>query len=94
MVFLQIVDPLPLLERPEEWREGAEIDAGRAQPDQVGDDPAHLAGDHSQHLASLGQLQAHQLLHRQGQAYVIRHGRQVVGTVGEGDDLVVVPIFT
>ena len=91
--LLQVVDPLPLLERPEERREGPEIDAGGAEPDQVGDDPAHLAGDDPQHLAALGELEAHQLLDRQRQADVVGHGRQVVGAVGERDDLIVVPVL-
>ena len=66
--LLQVVDPLALLERPEERRERAEVDAGGAEPDQVRDDPAHLARDHPQHLAPLGDLDAHQLLGRQREA--------------------------
>ena len=54
--FLEVVDPLPLLERPEEWCEGAQVDPRRPQPYQMGDDPAHFAGDHPKHLAPLGDL--------------------------------------
>ena len=38
-------------------------------------------------------LDPHQLLGRQREADVVGHGREVVGAVGERDDLVVVPVL-
>src|SRR5213076_2871514 len=38
-------------------------------------------------------LDAHQLLGREREADVVRHRRQIVGAVGERDDLVVVPVL-
>ena len=38
---------IALLERPQERRERADVDAGRAEPDQVRDDPRQLAGTRS-----------------------------------------------
>ena len=58
----QVVDALALLERPEERRERADVDAGRAEPDQVRDDARHLARDHAQHLAPLRDLDPEQPL--------------------------------
>jgi hypothetical protein len=91
--LLQVVHPLALLERPEERREGPEVDAGGAQPDEVRDDAVHLARDHAQHAAPLGDLDPHQLLDRQREADVVAHRRQVVGPVGQRDDLVVEPVL-
>jgi hypothetical protein len=73
---------------------GAEVDPGRAEPHQVGDDPAHLAGDHPQDLAALGDLETHQLLDPEREPDVVRHRREVVGPVGEGDDLIVLAVLT
>ena len=36
---------------------------------------------------------AHQLLHRQSEGHVVGHGGEVVGAVGERDDLIVVPVL-
>jgi hypothetical protein len=59
----------------------------------MGDDAAHLAGDHPQHLAPLGDLDPHQLLDGQGETHVVGHGGEVVGAVGERDDLVVLAVL-
>src|SRR5881409_471521 len=88
--LLEIVDALALLERPEKRGERAEVDRRGAEPDHVGDDPAHLARHHPQHLTARRDLDAHQLLGREREADVVRHRRQIVGAVGERDDLVVV----
>src|SRR5207249_6957164 len=91
--LLEIVDALALLERPEKRGERAEVDRRGAEPDHVGDDPAHLARHHPQHLTARRDLDAHQLLGREREADVVRHRRQIVGAVGERDDLVVVPVL-
>mgnify|MGYP006198803395 CR=1 FL=1 len=41
------------LDRMRERARPRAVDPGGADPDQVGDDPAHLAGDHPEHLAAL-----------------------------------------
>ena len=91
--LLEVVDALPFLEQPEERCERADVERGGPQPDEVRDDAAHLAGDHPEHLAALGDLDPHQLLRRHGEAHVVRHGREVVHAVGQGNELIVVPVF-
>jgi hypothetical protein len=91
--LLQVIEAFPLIEAPEKGREGPQVDAGGTKPDQMGDDPADFAGDHPEHLAALGDLDAHQLLDRERQADIVGHGAQVVGAVGEGHNLIVVPVL-
>src|SRR5213076_2238857 len=86
-------DLLALLKRPEKRRERAEVDRRRPEPDHVRDDPAHLARHHPQHRAARRDLNAHQLLGGEREADVVRHGREVVGAVGERDDLVVMAVL-
>ena len=56
----QLLDLLAALERPEKRRECADIDAGRAEPDEVRDDPRQLLRDHAQHRAPLGDVDTDQ----------------------------------
>jgi hypothetical protein len=56
----------------------------------VGNDAAHLAGDDPQHAQPLGDLDAHQLLGASARPTLLAIGRQVVGPVGQRDDLIVV----
>src|SRR6185503_19635092 len=44
-----LINDFALLERPEERRERADVDARGAQPDEVRDDARHLARHHAQH---------------------------------------------
>jgi len=51
----------------------------------MADDPGELGHDHPKILSPLGDLNTHQLLHRQHIAQVVGHGADVVQPVGERD---------
>src|ERR1051325_6116731 len=89
----QMIDPLPLLERPEEGRERADVDAGRAPPDEMRDDSRQLASDDSEHRAPRRDLDAEQPLRAQGKGDVVPRRVEVVLAVGPGDDLIVLAIL-
>ena len=89
----QLVDLLALLERPEERRERADVDAGRAEPDQVRDDARHLARHDAQHLAPLRDLDAEQPLGAEREGDVVAGRVEIILTVGPRDDLIVLPVL-
>ena len=89
----QLVDLLALLERPEERRVRADVDAGRAEPHEVRDDARQLAGDHAQHRAPLGDLDAEQPLGAEREGDVVAGRVEIILTVGPRDDLIVLAIL-
>ena len=56
-------------------------------------DAAHLARDHAEHRAPRRDLDPHQFLGGQRKADIIRHRRQIIGAIGERDDLIVVAVL-
>ena len=90
---MKVVDALTLLKTPQKGRERAEVDRRCTHPHQVRDDAAQFARNDSQHFAALGDVEPHQFLDRQCQTHVVGHRRQVIHSVGQRHDLVVLPIF-
>ena len=84
---------LALLERPQERRERADVDAGRAEPDEVRDDARQLARHHPQHLAPLGDLDPEQPLRAERERDVVAGRVEIILAVGPRDDLIVLPVL-
>jgi hypothetical protein len=75
--------PLALAERVEEGRERADVEAVRAERDQVAADPVQLGADRPDHLRAPRDLEpGHQGLDGHAVAQVVVHRREVVVAVG------------
>jgi len=80
---------LPLAQGIEQRRHGPEVVGVGAEPEQVARDPLQLGQGDADVAGPPGDLDVHELFHRQDIGQVVAQGRQVVEAVGEHDDLVV-----
>ena len=71
----------------EEQRDGAELQAAGAQPDQVARDAVELGHDHAQVLGAVGDLELQQALHRHRVGVDVEERGQVVHPRDERDAL-------
>ena len=85
---MQLVDAFAFLERVQEGRERTNVDGGRAEPEQMPEDPVHLHENHTDHLAAFGDLDTHELLDRHHIGAVVDERRQIIHAVGERNDLI------
>src|SRR5207237_6697577 len=67
--------------------------AGRAEPDEVRDDPGQFAGDDTQNFASLGHIDSEQAFSAERERDVVADRVQVVFAVGPADDLIVLAVL-
>ena len=86
-VLEDVEDLLPLPEPVEHDRQGAQLQPGGGQPDQVGADPVELHHQHPKGLGPRGGLDAEQLLDGQAVGGLVEDRGQVVHAGHEGDPL-------
>ena len=87
LLLEDVPDDLPRAGEVEERGEGAELHRHGAGADQVVADARQLAEDDAVVGAALGHGDAEHLLHREREADVVEHRRDVVEAVGVGEDL-------
>ena len=86
-VLEDVEDLLPLPEAVEHDRQGAQLEPGGGQPDQVRGDPVELHHQHPQGLGPRRRLDPEQLLHGQAVGGLVEERGQVVHAGHEGDAL-------